>query len=293
MTMRRSNALFILLCLGAELYGAPAAPDPTYLREVAQWKQLREQELRTNWLTLAGLYWLKEGESSFGSASNNTIVLPKGPAHAGVFGMKEGGKVGVVLLPGVVATVKGKRVQRTPMLPVPPGPQTILSLGELRMFIIARGPRVGVRLLDLESPALKAFKGIDTYPVDPKWRVTADWVPSPGKKIPVMNVLNDISQNDSPGVARFQAGGQTVTLRALVEDNQLFFIFADATSGKQTYGAGRYLYSAMPKDGKVVLDFNEAYTPPCGYTPYATCPLPPEENKLKVAIEAGERYSKH
>jgi uncharacterized protein (DUF1684 family) len=291
MTMRRTNALFIiLLCFAAGLYAAPASPDPSYVREVTAWKQQREQSLRTNWLPLAGLFWLKEGESTFGSAKDNTIVLPRGPAHAGVFGMKEGGKVGAVLLPGVVATVNGKRVQRTPMLPEP---ETILSLGDLRMFVIVRGARVGVRLLDLKSPALKAFKGVQTFPLDPKWRVTADWVPSPGRKIPVMNVLGDVSQNDSPGVARFQVGGQTVTLRALVEEDELFFIFNDATSNKTTYGAGRYLYSAMPKDGKVVLDFNEAFTPPCGYTPYATCPLPPAENKLKVAIGAGERYTKH
>ena len=282
-------------------------PAPAYLREIAKWKQERAAELRDQWLPLSGLFWLKEGESTFGSASDNTIVLPKGPAHAGVLAMKEGGKVGVKLAPGVLATAgteanKAKRVRETPMLPQPPGPPTVLALGTLRMHVIVRGDRVGLRLRDLDSHAVRSFKGIPTFPLDPQWRVTADWVPSPGKKIPVMNVLNDVMQYESPGVARFavpgQAAGQTVTLRAVVEGDQLFFIFADATSGKSTYGAGRYLYSAMPasplnKDGKVTLDFNQAFTPPCGFTPYATCPLPPQENKLQVAIEAGEKYEKH
>jgi len=281
----------------------PAAkPDATYLREMATWKQERAAELRSDWLPLSGLFWLKEGESTFGSANDNTIVLPKGPAHAGVLAMKEGGKVAVRLASGVAGTFTGaagkaKRMQQSPMLPQPPGPPTVLALGTLRMHVIVRGNRVGLRLRDLDSPALRAFKGIPTFPLDKQWRVTADWVPSPGKKIPVTNVLNDVMQYDSPGVARFvvpgEAGGQTVTLRAVVDDDKLFFIFADATSARSTYGAGRYLYSAMPKDGKVTLDFNQAFTPPCGFTPYATCPLPPPENKLKVAIEAGEKYEKH
>ena len=290
--MRRLLLPLIAAIAITSLAAPPPKLDPAYAHDIALWKQERNQELRTEWLPLAGLFWLKEGESTFGSAPDNQVVLPKGPAHAGVFAMKEGGKVGVVLNAGVKATVTGKPVHQTPLQTVPPGPQTILAMGDLRMFAIVRGARVGIRLLDLDSPAIQKFKGIETFPVDPAWRITADWVPSPGKKIPIINVLNDVTQTDSPGLARFQVGGQTVTLRAVEDDNELFFIFADATSGKTTYGAGRYLYTALPKDGKVVLDFNKAHTPPCGYTPYATCPLPPAENKLKVAINAGERYNK-
>ena len=288
----RRLLLPLIAAIAITTLAAPPKLDPAYAHDIALWKQERNQELRTEWLPLAGLFWLKEGESTFGSAPDNQVVLPKGPAHAGVFAMKEGGKVGVVLNAGVKATVAGKPVHQTPLQTVPPGPQTILAMGDLRMFAIVRGARVGIRLLDLDSPAIQKFKGIETFPVDPAWRITADWVPSPGKKIPIINVLNDVTQTDSPGLARFQVGGQTVTLRAVEDENELFFIFADATSGKTTYGAGRYLYTALPKDGKVVLDFNKAHTPPCGYTPYATCPLPPAENKLKVAINAGERYNK-
>jgi len=298
------SAVLVLLlsaCVGTWAAPVPkpaAKADAAYRGEIAAWKRERAAELRSDWLPLSGLFWLKQGESTFGSASDNTIVLPKGPAHAGVLAMKEGGKVGVKLAPGVKATAgtdpnKAKRVRETPMLPQPPGPPTILALGTLRMHVIVRGDRVGLRLRDLDSPALRAFKGIPTFPADPRWRVLADWIPSPGKKIPVMNVLNDVMQYESPGVARFNLAGESVTLRAVVEGDKLFFIFADGTSGRSTYGAGRYLYSAMPKAGKVTLDFNQAFTPPCGFTPYATCPLPPQENKLQGAIEAGEKYEKH
>lgn len=268
--------------------------DPIYARVIAEWRASREAELRRDWLPLAGLFWLKEGETTFGSAADNNIVLPKGPAHAGVFGMKEGGKVGVVLLPGVVATVGGKRVTRTPMITQPPGPPTVLELGTLRMFVILRpGNKVGLRLKDLDSPAVRAFRGISTFPVDTKWRFLADWVPSPGKKVPIVNVLNDVSEYESPGVARFTVDGKPYTLRAVFDGEDYFFIFGDQTNGKETYGAGRYVYSSKPIAGKVMLDFNQAFTPPCGYTPYATCPLPPPENKLPFAIPAGERYTKH
>jgi uncharacterized protein (DUF1684 family) len=274
-------------------YNPAKKSDAAYAREIARWKAERAAELRTEWLPLAGLFWLKEGESTFGSASDNTIVLPKGPAHAGVLAMKEGGKVGVKLAPGVVATVAGKRVHITPMLPQPPGPPTVLELGTLRMHVIVRGNRVGLRLRDLDNAAVRAFKGVLRFPLDTQWRVTADWVASSGKKISVMNVLNDAMDYESPGVARFTVPGGSAELRAVVEGDKLFFIFADGTSGKTTYGAGRYLYADMPKQGKVILDFNQAFTPPCGFTPYATCPLPPAENRLKLPIEAGERYEKH
>lgn len=291
-TLRTLWAVLTIALVAGAFAAGPSKPDAAHLRELAKWKQERVHELRTEWLPLSGLFWLKEGESTFGSASDNAIVLPKGPAHAGVLALKEGGKVGAKLAPPVVATVAGKRVRETVMLPQPPGPATVLALGTLRMHVIVRGNRVGLRLRDLDSAALRAFKGIPTFPVDEQWRVTADWVPSPGKKIPVLNVLNDTMEYESPGVARFTVGGETAQIRAVVEGDKLFFIFADGTSGKTTYGAGRYLYADMPKDGKVVLDFNQAFTPPCGFTPFATCPLPPPENRLQLAIPAGERYEK-
>src|SRR4051812_39503502 len=292
---KRLLAAFVLasvVCLAAPAK-KPAEQDAAYRREIAKWKRERVAELRSDWLPLSGLFWLKQGESTFGSASDNTIVLPKGPAHAGVLTMDAAGKVEVKLAGSVRGEFNGKRLREAVMEPQPPGPPTVLALGTLRMHVIKRGDRVGLRLRDLDSPALRAFKGIPTFPLEPRWRLTADWVPSPGKKIPVMNVVNDVIEYESPGVASFSVDGQSVTLRPVVEGDKLFFIFADATSGKSTYGAGRYLYADMPKDGKVLLDFNQAFTPPCGFTAYATCPLPPQENKLKIAIEAGEKYEKH
>ena len=177
------------------------------------------------------------------------------------------------------------------------GSPDVLVLGRLRMFVIERDGRLAIRLRDLESPMRRGFTGLRWFPVRESFRVTALWVPyDPPKLLRVPNILGYAERLPSPGRAVFALDGRELALEPVLEDPQeaqLFFIFKDGTSGKETYPAGRFLYAEMPKDGSVVLDFNKAYNPPCAFTAFATCPLPPEQNRLKVRIEAGELDGHH
>jgi hypothetical protein len=174
---------------------------------------------------------------------------------------------------------------------------TKLSLGALSWTIIKRGERYGVRLRDHEHPALQNFAGIETFPIDSTWRVEATFeFNNPPHLIAIPTVLNTINEEPSPGAVVFKINGKTYRLDATgkMTDKELFVIFADQTNGKETYGAGRFLYVPTPsKTGKTIIDFNKAYNPPCAFTAYATCPLPPEQNKLPVRITAGEKNYAH
>jgi len=254
----------------------------TYQSEIASWRQRREAALKAEggWLTVAGLFWLHEGANTFGSDAKCDIVLPDGPPHAGAFDLHN----------GQVAVPAGGGEHR-----LAPDSADNVRVGRLSLFVIKRGDRYGIRLKDPDSEYRRAFHGIDSFPADESYRVAARWVAQP-KKIPILNVLGQTEDSDCPGYAEFSLHGQTLRLYPILEspgDQQLFYIFRDQTSGKETYGAGRFLYSDMPKDGTVVLDFNKAYNPPCAFTPYATCPLPPPENRLPVRIEAGEKKYGH
>ena len=173
-------------------------------------------------------------------------------------------------------------------------PTALAGFG-VAMTIIVRGGKMGVRLRDPDAPGRRDFVGSRWYPAAEKWLVRAKWIPAKaGKTIPITNVLGMTSEEPTPGTAVFQLGGQTLSLEPVIEDGDLFFMFKDATSGHSTYGAGRFLHAAMPKDGSVELDFNKAYNPPCAFTAFATCPLPPKQNNLALAVEAGEmNYGKH
>jgi uncharacterized protein len=250
----------------------------SYSDEIAAWRKQREEGLKApgGWLSVAGLFWLHEGANTFGKDASNEIVLPDGPPKAGVFEL-QGGKV----------TVKMDGAARE----LWPDSADVAKVGRLSLYVIQRGEKFGIRLKDPESEYRRNFHGIETFPAREEYRVTAEWVAEP-VKIPILNVLGQTDEMQSPGYATFQLHGRQYRLRPVLEapdDRELFFIFRDQTSGKETYPAGRFLYSAMPENGKVVLDFNKAYNPPCAFTPYATCPLPPAENRLAVRIEAGEK----
>jgi hypothetical protein len=171
------------------------------------------------------------------------------------------------------------------------GKPAVLELGSLNFFVIKRGDRVGVRIRDKASPVLASFKGIDEYPIQPEWRIVARFEPSKDKKIPIANIIGQVEDETSPGAVVFDWRGKTYRIDALEggDDGGLFLIFGDQTNGKETYGAGRFLDTEAPKDGKVVVDFNTAYNPPCAFTAFATCPLPPAGNKLQLRVEAGEK----
>ena len=250
--------------------------------ELAEWRKSREAGLRRDggWLTVTGLFWLREGANRFGKEASNEIALPDGPAHAGVFTLRNG---------KVTAAMSGAERE------LRPDSDDFLKVGRLSLFVIQRGDRYGIRLKDPESPYLRAFHGLEYFPPAEAFRVTAKFVSEP-RKIPILNVLGQTEQDDCPGYAAFRLHGRDVRLYPVLEEpnaKELFFIFKDQTSGQETYGAGRFLYSDLPRDGKVVLDFNKAYNPPCAFTPYATCPLPPKENRLPVRVEAGEKKYGH
>ncbi len=184
-----------------------------------------------------------------------------------------------------------------PLLSDAQGDATVLRRGSVRFYLIQRGERVGVRVKDSRNPALLAFHGIDSYPVDLKWRFDARFDAYPaGKTIAVPNILGSVEQQKSPGAVVFVMGARELRIDAVTESGteDLFLIFGDQTNGVETYGGGRFLYAAPPdKNGRVVLDFNKAYNPPCVFTPYATCPLPPKQNRLPIRVEAGEKNYAH
>jgi len=273
---------------------SPPVSDP-YQKEIESWRQAREARLRSDegWLTVAGLFWLKEGENRVGSDAGAEVVLPahSAPSRAGILRVQKG-KVTIEPAAGVPITLGGKPVMKAELRSDTPGPPDVLALGKTRFFLIERSGKLAIRLRDLESPARKAFSGLRFYPIRPEYRVVGRFTPHPSpKKMNVPNVLGLVEEMVSPGYVTFQLQGKELRLEPVYEtpaQDELFFIFKDRTAGKETYGAGRFFYAANPKNGEVILDFNKAYTPPCAFTRYATCPLPPRQNQLPLRIEAGE-----
>jgi len=256
------------LLLTAAVFGA----DADYRAEIERWRAGVERSLKTDdgWLTVAGLFWLKEGE--------NRIDLPEGSGPAPVFEF-HGGKTTVRLAGQAARDLK----------PDTSGKPDIVAIGSVSMFVIKRGDRYGVRLKDRNSRFRQNFAGCKWFPVRESAKVEARLIPySPPKMITIPNVLGQKEQMPSPGRVVFTWQGQEVGLEPVWSGRQLWFIFKDRTSGKETYPAGRFLYAGAPVDGKVTIDFNKAVNPPCAFTPYATCPLPPRQNWLPVRIDAGE-----
>jgi uncharacterized protein (DUF1684 family) len=297
MNMKRQLITMMAACM---LCGtAPAADnakpdsvDAAYQQSFDQWKGELVDDLKQEWLPLAGLFWLKPGENSFGTDPKNAIVFPKGPATAGSFHL-EGKTVTARFAPGSNAVISGKTVSTAELQPDMSDHPTVVEMGNLRFHVIIRGQRIGVRLKDLDSDAVRQFRGAQFFPLNLSYRVTATWVPSDGKQtVDVPNVLGDISPTPIAGTAVFKINDQELKLTDLGGDaaKGLFFVFSDPTSKTDTYPGGRFLKTDPVSNGTVVLDFNRAYNPPCAVTAYATCPLAPKENRLSVAIPAGEEY---
>jgi uncharacterized protein (DUF1684 family) len=284
---------FAVLAL-ADKNPSSSAPDAAYIQSFDKWKAELVDDLKTNWLSLAGLFWLKPGENSFGSDAGNSIVFPKGPAHAGVFEL-QGTDVTVKFGPDAHATIDGKAMITAKLQPDTSGSPTIVELGSLRIKAIVRGQRIGIRLKDLDSEQAKNYHGPIFFPLDLSYRVTANWIPSDGKTtVDVPNVLGDTTPTPVAGTVIFKINGQEVRLTDLGGNPSkgLSFVFNDLTSKTDTYPGGRFLETEPVVNGTVVIDFNRAYNPPCAVTPYATCPLAPKENRLAVAIPAGEKYDR-
>jgi uncharacterized protein len=270
-----------------------------YNSEIRQWRHMRETELISDegWLTVAGLFWLKEGSNSIGSDRSNEIVLPRGaaPPKLGILEFHDG--VTTFHPQAGAMTVEGQPAGPQVLKADTSGAPDLLRVGRLTLFIIQRGSQYAVRLRDTKSEMRLHFAGLKYYPPKPEYRVKATFTPYDAPKlIKVANVLGQIEEKPSPGYVEFTLSGRTLRLDATIENGDLFFMFKDLTSGSETYPSGRFLHARMPagaKAGEIILDFNKAYNPPCAFTPYATCPLPPRQNQLPVRMEAGELRYQH
>ena len=317
--LRTTLGVAVVVSTGCE---GPPEPVPMDSRAHAETVQafhaarVAELEAPDSWLSLIALHWLPEGETSLGSAPDNDIVLPRGKAVS-VVGhvVRSGGEVRFVAEPGVEVTMG---VDSTLSLPagsgaIPPdvsddplveggalgsagpGKSVVFRHGPINWILVSRGDEYALRVRDNESPVYDAFDGIERYPTSAEWRVTARWVPQE-KTVLVPDVLGTASETVSPAYLEFWVDGNRHTLDVTGEpdSDRFMMVFADATSGRETYGGGRYLWFDAPdEDGRVVLDFNLAYNPPCVWTGYATCPLPTRDNRLSVAVEAGEKDWTH
>jgi len=255
----------------------------TYVDSVRDWQQQRDKSLRSEngWLALVGLFWLRPGDNTIGSADSNDIVLPKGsaPQQAGKLHLA-GDEVTFIDPNGSSRPLHYKKEEH---------PDTV-QIGSVSFFVIKRGDKLAVRAKDPNSPVLKHFAGMKYFPIDPAFHFDAKFIPD-SKKIPILNILGQTELQESPGIVEFTYEGKQYQLRPIYEGPTLFFLFKDPTNKINTYQAGRMLNTPLPQNGRVDLDFNRSYNPPCTFTPYATCPLPPKENTLPFAVNAGEmRY---
>lgn len=265
--------------------------------EIESWRRERDQSLRKEdgWLTLAGLYWLEEGDNTFGSDEDNDLVFPAGkiPGTAGIL-RRDGREVWLFPASGVELQQDGSQLSaRTPLtLDTSDEGPTIVSSGSLSFHAIERSEMIGIRLKDRENSVLERFDGMSYFPIDLSRRVVARYELFDQPRIlETPNVLGTVSEETIHGEVVFELDGETFKLQPSGDPADGFFlVFGDRTNGAETYGGGRFLYTEpVAEDDSVVVDFNKAYCPPCVFTPYATCPLPPAANKLALRVEAGEK----
>jgi uncharacterized protein (DUF1684 family) len=284
----------LLIALVALLTMNAASDVPqTYRDEIVAWRKTRDQRLRSpdGWLALVGLFWLHQGQNTIGAGGSNDFALPPGSVPERTAKITVTGEhVLLTNLAGERLKVNGAEVSAPVDLSYDEDKPDKVTVDRISFFVIKRGERLAIRAKDRESPVLMHFTGMKYFPINPAYRVEANFLPDK-KMVQVPNILRETELTESPGVVEFKLAGNEYRLRPVYEDDTLFFVFKDETSQRETYQAGRMLNTPLPKDGKVVLDFNRAYNPPCTFTPYATCPLPMKENQLPVRIEAGElRY---
>jgi uncharacterized protein (DUF1684 family) len=301
-TLRMLSSAFALAILLA--YAAPAQ-EAGWQQEITLWRAQHAVELQKpdGWLALAGLEWLEPGDNPFGSAKDNKIHLPpSGPAHMGVLHL-DGDAITLSPPAGGFPAgflIDGKPVQAQALHTDPDHDKNNprLTVGTLNMYVIHRGERFALRIKDAKAAALTGFHGLKWYAPNQVYRVTAHWIPySPQKTFTIATLIGTSYPAQVPGSAEFTLNGKTYRVDPILEDPavaKLFFVLRDATSASTTYGACRFLYTGFPdhgldKPGELVLDFNRLENPPCAYTPYATCPLPPPQNRVPVALPVGEQ----
>ena len=277
------------------------APDPNFLADNAVWRNERKQDLLKpdGWTSLVGLHWLELKAHYLGSSAGSGIRLAVGPPKLGMVEQRDGH---IYFTPesGVALTLDGEPLKgRVELKTDHDQAPSLLGFDEGKglLSVIKRGQRFGLRIKYAEAPTRLQFAGLDYWPADPGWKLVGKFVPHPpGKTLPIVDIIGTSTDAPNPGAVEFVREGKTYRIEAMGEPgNELFLVFADRTSGHGSYPAGRFMDTPGPDaQGKVVLDFNRAYSPPCAFTTFATCPLPPPENRLDLAITAGEKtYASH
>lgn len=290
----RLNRLGSMLAL-AVLASGPLAGSEAFVRETEAWRIERVAKLTApdGWLSLVGLHFLKPGVSTVGRAAGHDVVLGRGPDRLGTIELRADGAVVLTVDAAAEVNVDGRKTPRAELKPgegaVPP---TLVTFGTTTLFALNPNGRKALRVKDSASPYRTGFAGLDYFPIDPAWRIEARWEAFERSRI--VQVTDGIGQTGPaliPGRAVFERDGRQYELLAIDEgrDRPLFFVISDATSGRETYGASRFLYVPWPSGDRIVLDFNRAENPPCAFTPFSMCPLPPKENRLPFAVTAGEK----
>ena len=298
-----SNARLLLLAVvlasGCSVDAAKESNPDDYRAAIERWQNDRIERLKSadGALNLAGLYWLAEGENTIGAGAGNDIVLPAGKAaeYVGVITLEKG-QVFISVADGAKVYHDDRQIRALALADDQQDQVTLLNHRKLAWFIIKREEQFALRLRDFENAALAAFPGIDHYSVDSRWRVEATLARyAEPRRIKVSTVIDGLSFNPvSPGRLQFSLDGQAMALEAIDRGDELFVIFADHTSGREIYGAGRFLYTAQADaSGRTIIDFNKAYNPPCAFNDFSTCPVAPRHNRLPIAVTAGERYGSH
>jgi len=262
-----------------------------YEDAIEAWRIQREATLKADdgWLTVSALFFLREGDTSFGSSQRNDFVLPAAvPAEAGVFALRDG-RVTVRAPAGGTVSVDGDAVTSAQLFPTER--QATLTYGSVSLWVHVSGARLAIRVRDTESEIRRNFTELDWYPVDPRYRVRGKFTPhNEPITVKTMNILGDIETYTSTGYVTLTVAGKEVRMLPVNSGRRLWFIMRDLTSGDDTYSAARFLYADAPDaEGWTTVDFNMAYNPPCAFNPHTTCPLPPPDNRLDLRIEAGEK----
>jgi uncharacterized protein len=296
--MQRDVLTSALLLLLVAMGSAPALGDERYDRQIDRWRRQREADLKADdgWLTVSGLFWLRPGEARIGGDPSNDILLPAhAPDSVGTMTL-HAGHVLFQAAPGATITRNGKAFESGEIHSDADQHADTLAVGDVKLILLKRGERLALRLKDNRSPLRAGFAGLRWYPVQEKWRITGKFVPYPTPTKLIMDtIVGETEVEESPGCVTFEYDGKVYSLQAAkLKTGALWFVFRDGTSGRTTHGGARQLYADPPNDRVVVLDFNKAVNLPCAYIPYATCPLAPPQNRLSLAIEAGElKYEPH
>ena len=298
MRVKKYSAFCFFICMLAVFSSTAQQSKKEYKKEIERWDAERLESVKspTGWVNLAGLFWLKNGKNNFGSASTNELVFSNEgfPSLLGTFELN-GDKVRWTTASGNEVWYKKNQVEGMEVFNIDSMSSPTLSYSTYRWNIIKREDKIGVRFRDLNNPALAALTHINRFAVNPKLKINAYLEPSSLSTVAITNVLGQTYQQASPGKIVFEVDGKTYRLDAVEEGPELLqVIFGDETNGIESYPSGRFLYVSKPgTDGKVVIDFNKAFNPPCAFSPFATCPLPPKQNILPIRIEAGEKTIHH